>query len=502
MRSQAAPTPANFDGDTRRTLQDLVRYLPSAVVPSLLGFVAVAVFTRLLSPEAYGGYTLVYTTVMFVHTCAFSWINQAALRYYERYQQGDAQGYFSTALLGFLTVLIVVSLAWFALSPLVARARPQLQPLLLLGPPLILFYSGGNLVLAFLRAMRCSLRYSLLSAGNAVLKVLAGLLFILSFNLGAAGILLGMIAAGAVVFLPETLRLIHRFRPDPRRFRTDLLVAFARYGLPVVGMAFVNIILAASDRYFIEYFMGSAAVGIYSAAYRITESSIMVFVSFLMLAAFPALIAAHERGGDKAARHLMRDLLALFMLLVTPVLTGVVVLSEEIIGTLLGPAYFSAHRLVPWIAGGAFWMGLCMYYNKSFELKEQTLILLGLSAAAALVNVGLNVALIPRLGLQGAAISTFAAYGCCFLLSMTAGSRRLRWAFPWLSGAKAMAGCLLMAMALLVLPDSPWKWFSLAYKVFSGGAVYLAAMLLVEPHLRVQLTETFARSGPAPRKAK
>ena len=59
-----------------------------------------------------------------------------------------------------------------------------------------------------------------------------------------------------------------------------------------------------------------------------------------------------------------------------------------------------------------------------------------------------------------------------------------------------------MAMVLLVLPDSRWAWISLAYKVFSGGVVYLAAMLLIEPRLREHLIETFSHSDRALRKAK
>ena len=125
-----------------------------------------------------------------------------------------------------------------------------------------------------------------------------------------------------------------------------------------MGLAFVNLILSVSDRYLIEIIKDSAHVGIYSAAYKIAETGVFGIILFLMLASFPALIEVFENQGELKARALMRDLFGIFIIIMVPVVSCIVVLSVEIIEVALGKAYHEAHLILPFIAVGIFFLGL------------------------------------------------------------------------------------------------------------------------------------------------
>ena len=466
---------------TRNTLGDLFGYIPSAIVPTALGFVAVAVYTRILPPEEYGLYTLVFTTVLFTHTFAFSWLNQATIRYYKRYGSTNIQTFFSTGLFGFLTIALVVLIVWYAMLSAGYLFRGlRLWKLLLFGPLVVLFYSGGNFILAYLRASRQSIRYSLLTSLNALLKLLSSLALIYYLGFDAEAILLGIAFGGACIFIPECIRLSKNWKPKIRKFDYDILRSSVKYGFPLVGLAVANVILSSSDRYLIEYFLDSTQVGIYSAGYRITQTGVMLFVTFLMLASFPALIETFERSGEKKAQLLMYDLLSIFFVLLLPVFAGISVLSKDIVNTVLGVSYYKAYVIVPWTAAGVFFMGLCMYYNKSFELKEKTSLLLVIFGAASLLNIVLNIVLIPWLGILGATISTFISYLVCFLLSLSIGSNFIVWLFPWKTSVKALLGSSIMALVLIILPDLRPDWLSLLYKISIGFMVYVTIILLFD----------------------
>lgn len=466
---------------TKNTLYDLVRYVPSAVIPTSLGFIAVAVYTRILSPEEYGLYTLVFTTVLFTHTLAFSWLNQSTIRYYERFRIKDIQAFYSTGLFGFCINAIAITIIWFSILFLLYKySEHRIWELLFYGPLVMMFYSGSNFMIAYLRAMRESLRYSIQTSINAVLKLLCSVAFIVCLDIGAEAVLLGIAIAGASIFISECIRLWKKWVPQIRNFSSDIFRSFAHYGLPLVGLALANVILSSSDRYLIGYFLDSVHVGIYSAGYKITETGVMLFVSFLMLASFPALIETYERGGEKEVKLLMYDLLSIFLILLLPVFAGISVLSKDIVKAVLGVSYYKAHVIVPWTAAGVFFMGLCTYYNKSFELKEKTIILLAIFAAASLLNILLNMVLIPWLGILGAAISTFFSYFGSFILSVSIGSKYVMWSFPMKTGFKALIGSSIMSLVIILLPDLRLNWASLLYKVMFGVMVYFTVIFLMD----------------------
>jgi O-antigen/teichoic acid export membrane protein len=469
---------------TQNALADMLRYIPAIAIPSVMGVVSISVFTRLLSPYEYGLYILVFTAALFVETLGFSWLNQSTLRYFQRYGDKSPVEFFSTSIFGFLALILVVAFAAFCVLFLLRNySYHKLWKLALLGPLLLFAQSGYQLTLTLLRAQRESWRYSLQASGNAILRFLCALALISFFAMKAEAILLGMSCAGGFVFLLEIVRLCKRFQISIHRLSLRLFRTFARYGFPLVGLAAANMILSASDRYLIEYFSDSAQVGIYSAGYRIAETSVYLFVSFLLLAAFPALIEVFEKQGEDRTRELMKDLLSIFLLLIVPVVFGISALSEEITEVLLGKLYFQAHIVLPWVSVGIFFMGLSMYFNKSFELKERTIIVLSILAVASCLNIALNLMLIPALGILGAAVATCLSYFCSLSLSIIVGSRFIRWAFPWRIALKTILGSILMVAIIIMLPQLRLHWASLVFKIGAGFGAYVFFIAIFEKRL-------------------
>ena len=57
-------------------------YLPANIVQGVVGFGAIVVFTRLLSPEDFGRYALAFSVMTLVHVAAFSWLEAAMARFW------------------------------------------------------------------------------------------------------------------------------------------------------------------------------------------------------------------------------------------------------------------------------------------------------------------------------------------------------------------------------------------------------------------------------------
>jgi O-antigen/teichoic acid export membrane protein len=483
---------------TKNTIHDLIRYFPSVIVPSLFGFLAVAFYTRLLSPREYGLYTLVFTTSLFVEILAFNWLNQSTLRYYERYKFAEVNDFFSTCLIGFFMIAAITTFILSSASiGLKNFFEPRLKELVLYLPILVLCQSGSKLMLIFLRARRESNRYSMQLSANSVIKLVCSLMFIYFLGMSAEAILLGICISGAYVFLCEFVRLARTWRPRIRHYNKDIFKKFARFGLPLLGLTFVNLILSLSDRYVIEILKDTAHVGIYSAAYKIAETGVFGIILFLMLASFPALIEVFENHGESEARALMRDLFGIFVIIMVPVVSCIVVLSVDIIEVTLGAAYHEAHLILPFIAVGIFFLGLCHYYGKSFELKEKTIFLPLVYSVPAALNLILNILLIPYIGIKGAAISTLVAYFCCFILLRIVGAKYIKWDYPWKTFLAAVLSSSIMGAILVLLPDHPIKWFALIYKISIGFMVYTIIIMIWDKKILLSGFEILKRKAPS-----
>ena len=482
---------------TKNTIHDLIRYVPSVIIPSLFGFLAVAFYTRLLSPREYGFYTLVFTTSLFGEILAFNWLNQSTLRYYERYKSAEINRFFSTCLIGFFMVAAVTTFILSSASiGLKNFFEPRLRELLFFLPILVLCQSGSKLMLIFLRARRESNRYSMQLSANSVIKLTCSLMLIYFLGMSAEAILLGICISGTYVFLCEFIRLARKWRPRLRHYDKDIFKKFARFGLPLLGLTFVNLILSVSDRYVIEIIKDTAHVGIYSAAYKIAETGVFGIILFLMLASFPALIEVFENHGETQAKALMRDLFGIFVIIMVPIVTCIVVLAVDIIEVTLGAAYHEAYLILPFIAVGIFFLGLCHYYGKSFELKEKTILLPVVYAVPAALNLILNVLLIPLIGIKGAAISTLVAYFCCFLLLRVVGAKYIKWDYPWKTFLTAIVSSSIMGAIIYLLPDHPVKWFSLVYKVSIGFLVYSTIIMMWDKTILLSGIEILKRKKP------
>ena len=84
-------------------------YLVGRLVPAVIAFGLVALYTRLLGPEAYGTYAFVSATAMLGVSLTATWLSVSAIRLYPRAEERAAL--FWALLMGFLAVLGLGALA-------------------------------------------------------------------------------------------------------------------------------------------------------------------------------------------------------------------------------------------------------------------------------------------------------------------------------------------------------------------------------------------------------
>lgn len=181
------------------------------------------------------------------------------------------------------------------------------------------------------------------------------------------------------------------------------------FGWPFVLHAVSGNLLMVADRFMLEAIIDQASVGTYTFAYAVGSSLSFVFAS-LVVYVEPQIYRA--AGEPERATRWLNIFLAASTVGGLAVGLPLIAFGGPIAISLLAPEYGTAIEVIPIIVGAHLLTPI--YLASSYRLTNQrkTTLIAVSSGVAAVVNVVLNVVLIPRYGITGAAIATFVSYLC------------------------------------------------------------------------------------------
>ena len=455
----------------------VVAYLPVQAVNAAAGFAAVAVFTRLLTPEQYGQYALALAWTAILHTVLMAWVEAAMDRFHvAEAERGEAPSHLATLYWAFAGLSVLAALA-AALGLMLIALDPAFELAFAAAVAAALARTAKRLIQKRRRAEGDVRHYAVTSIGTTIGGLLLGIACAEAGMGGAAPIVGGLGAALAFLLLevPKEIGRARGGRLEPARVRR-----YAAYGVPLASSLLLGLVLTTADRLLIGAFMDEAAVGAYQAGYTVANRSLDVMFVWLGLAGAPAAVAALEREGGAGFDAALRAQAQLMALLTFPAAAGLALVAEPLSRLMVGPELQpGAARVIPWIAlAGLFAGWTTHYFGQAFTLGRRPVLLILSMAPPATATVGLNLLLIPRFGLDGAMWATTASFGVAALSAFLLGRRAAVLPLPLAAFARSGVATAVMSIAVAATPASGvWE---LAVKVAVGAFAYGAALTLLE----------------------
>lgn len=218
-------------------------------------------------------------------------------------------------------------------------------------------------------------------------------------------------AAGIGVSLPffwQMLREIGvpRFRLPPRMVAADF-----RAGLPVTIGMIIDFTLSFGDRYLILLFLSVTDVGRYQPAYQL--ASVVLFLPRIIGIILTPLVARMvDLGHCAEAERLLATAMQLFIMVAVPFVVGAMMVGPSFLGTLTTVEVGVAGRWVlPIVAVAAMFYGLTMLMGSIGVALNRLRMLLRADGLGMVLNLGLNLALLPLLhDITVAAATTLVGY--------------------------------------------------------------------------------------------
>jgi O-antigen/teichoic acid export membrane protein len=280
------------------------------------------------------------------------------------------------------------------------------------------------------------------SVANIFITVGATVLLVVGLHKGPTGAVVGNFLGTLTVYFAL---LAYRRYQLGLQFDRGLLRAMNRFGMPLVPSALALWAISFIDRFFIAVFKGQDEVGVYSLAVR--ASSVIVFLMVAFRLAWPAF--AYSIEDESVAKRTYAFVLTYLLLFCSWVSLVLGLLSPWIVQVLAPtkPEFYRASEAVGILAfAGTAYAGytvLAIGIGRARRTQFNWVV----TGAAALVNIALNLVLIPPYGMIGAAISTAAAYVAIFI-GMTLNAQRV-WPVPY--QWRRVLTLSLVAVGLLVL---------------------------------------------------
>jgi len=387
--------------------RDFSWYLLSSFFPLLVGFVKTPVFTRHFGTEDFGNLGIVQVTFSYLGMLLFSWIASILWRYYQKYKlQKCPEVLFGNLMIFFgisLILLALVSGTWYALE-----TKPLIRTLILVSFGHLIF---SQLVMGYLVVVRLEARarlYTIVQSVRAILSFLTSLYLVFVQGQSISALITGLLLIDGLflvlLVLWNPIRLRFRFSPSSSNWKE--LFSYGMGGL-VMNLSILSLNL--SDRYVILASEGLSSVGIYDQVYKISQLSVMALVTVFFNTINPGLFKELEKDLNSSLKSMSGYLLG-FVGLGLPLVVYLSMFSEEISNVLLGAAFRGAHAIMPFVFFAAFFQGLSNFWELRMKFSDRMRLLSQVFLAGALINLFLNLWLVPIYGYQWAAISTLITY--------------------------------------------------------------------------------------------
>ena len=285
--------------------------------------------------------------------------------------------------------------------------------------------------LAALSAQRQARRYAALRVLTIAGPALGVLGFLILGRKDADGVLVGQLAGGAIPALAALLLLLVASRP-PLAWRE--LGGLLRFALPVLPHMMAQWVLSWSDRWLLERLVDLEAVAIYHLAY-LPGLGVLMLGGALNRAWYPLLYRdlealdqaeaqpgqpaftsqacrqpAPRSDGGREAWQRLRTQAAAFTAAMATLGAGVALWAGEALRLLPAQGYDDSPGLVAFVVAGTSAALLYLLPHNLLYHHRRIGSIPWMTGAAACLNVGLNLALIPALGPLGAAVATLLAY--------------------------------------------------------------------------------------------
>ncbi len=386
-------------------------YTFSNILSRSISLLLVPLYTKVLSPSDYGSVDILTVSCGLINLTIALEIHQAIARFYNEWTLADQKKYISTAFIFTIVIYTLFSLFLIPfrinLSDFFLESNNKIN---IINETILVSWTSG--VYYFTQSQ---LRWQLKAKNHAfvsiiftVITTITTSILILYFHLGISGVLYGLIIgnlAGILLSIYFTRDLYINY------FDFSRLFFLLKFSTPLVLSSVSVFISLYIDRILIKKMLSLNELGLFSIGYKFA-SIVGLLTTGINLAITP-LIYKHYK--DPTTKIKLQSIFLYYILFGSIIFVGITIFAETIILTFTTPNYIHAKNVIPYLVLTSL---LASMYNftPGLFIANKTKIVTYINILVAIINLCLNIFLIPIFGIIGAAIASLIGYILAFFI--------------------------------------------------------------------------------------
>ncbi|PNV60596.1 hypothetical protein C0033_17685 [Clostridium sp. chh4-2] len=370
----------------------------------IIAFVLAPLYSYYMSVSQYGIMDIITSTITLIVPFVVFDIYEATFRY-SNDKKYSSENVFSTSIVacipGIILCLLCAAIFHIASMP---------------------FYLEISCICVLLTSFNCVLKQFVRGTGNMLGFAISGVIcslfllvgnyiFLVLFRLELRGWLYSYLIGIA----SETLYLliISNFKSkfSFANFEANYLREFIVFCMPLLPTTVMWWIMSLSDRYMLSFFSGTAATGIYAVANKL-PSMLSVFENIFYQAwQTTAINTKDDENRDEIYSSVFNKYINIMLVGVL----GVLVVARPMVDLLFEKSYTSAYRSIPILVLAVVIHAINGNLGSLYTVFKNTNSALISTVIGAVINILLNVIMIPFMGVLGASLTTVIGYSATLI---------------------------------------------------------------------------------------
>lgn len=305
-----------------------------------------------------------------------------------------------------------------------------------------------------------------------LLRVSLALLFIfLGYGLIVIGLL--FIFSGIFELFISTIVCERKFVKSKTEIDFSFFKTTIKIALPLVMVSLFKTVFIKADTIMLSIMKGDAVVGWYTAAYSLVLG--LRFLPGLIVTAVVPTLSYYYVTSKTRLKSIYEKYFRYLIILGLPAATGITLLSDKIILTVYGAQFTNsiiALQILSWDVLLIFLYTLLSGLLISIDWQNKMAIAAGVTA---LMNVFINIILIPYYSYIGAAVATVISESFLLIIYFYLVSKKIYLLSIHKILAKPLVSLVVMSIFILY-----FNWLNLYILVIVGAIIYLGTLYLIK----------------------
>lgn len=427
------------------------------MVPRMLNYMLVPIYTRVFAQEVYGQFTELYAYIALFLALLTYGMETTFFRHGKGPDFHKVYGNIMTSILSTTAIFVLLFVLMYRM--LAVPIGYQSKSIYVLFTGLVVAADAVAAVpFCVLRQQNLAKRFSMIKIANVCTNIACVVFFLLVIPDQATawanrwfgvetGLLTWVFVSNLIASLLNLVLLMPQLKQIKLQYDRDLMKKLLGYSIPIMLISLIGMINEVADKLAVKYLVADKAgamaqLGIYGANYKLAVL-MTIFVQMFRYASEPFFFSKAE---DRNSPKLFADVMTYFVIFGLLIFLGIV-LYIDFFGLFIGEEFREGLGIVPIVLLANLFLGIVFNLSIWYKLSDRTSSGTVITAVGACVSVACFVILIPVIGYWGAAIAHLACYSVMMVVSFAWGQK----VYPIPYNIRRILCYIVFALALYAL---------------------------------------------------